>query len=134
MIRRAPTFVLPIAPLREAGLRTAGLRSLACCLAAALALLAAAPAQAVSLDDAKSAGQVGERPDGYLGLVNQDAPEAVKQLVKSVNAKRRASYEGIAAKRGTSVEAVAALAGKKLIERAPPGEYIMDPDGNWKQK
>lgn len=104
-------------------------------LASALVLaLAAAPVLAADLDAAKAAGQVGERVDGYLGLVDANAPADVKALVERVNAGRRAKYGEIAAKRSLPVEAVAAQAGAKLVQRAEPGQYVMDSTGRWKQK
>ena len=104
-------------------------------LVSALALvLTALPVLAADLDGAKAAGQVGERPDGYLGLVDANAPGDVKALVERVNKGRRAKYEQIAAKRGAPVEAVAVQAGAKLIERAQPGHYVMDTSGRWKRK
>jgi uncharacterized protein YdbL (DUF1318 family) len=104
-------------------------------LVSTLALvLAALPVLAADLDSAKAAGQVGERPDGYLGLVDANAPGDVKALVERVNKGRRAKYEQIAAKRAAPVEAVAVQAGAKLIERAQPGHYVMDTSGRWKKK
>ena len=103
-------------------------------VSALVLVLAAAPAFAADLDGAKAAGQVGERLDGYLGLVDEDAPDDVKELVERVNAGRLEKYGEIAAKRDVPVEAVAAAAGVKLIERAEPGHYVMDEEGNWKQK
>lgn len=111
------------------------IRTAALAFASALLLLVAAPgAWAAALDDAKAAGLVGERPDGYLGLVDPNAPPAVKQLVDSVNAKRKAEYTRIAKQNGTAVDAVAALAGAKLIERTPPGQYVMGVDVRWVKK
>jgi len=104
-------------------------------LAAALLLFAAAPnAGAEDLDAARAAGWVGERPDGYLGLVGDSAPAAAKTLVEEINAKRKLKYAEIAKQNGTSTEAVAALMGAKLIERTPPGEYVMGADGRWRKK
>jgi uncharacterized protein YdbL (DUF1318 family) len=103
-------------------------------IAAVLLLLAAPPgARADELDAAKAAGHVGERADGYLGVVS-GAPASAKALVDSVNAKRRAKYAEIAKQNGTPVEAVAALMGEKLIDRAPAGQYVMGADGRWKKK
>jgi uncharacterized protein YdbL (DUF1318 family) len=101
-----------------------------------LALLAVPSGFALAdqLDDAKKAGSVGERPDGYLGVVGEDAGAEVKALVEEINEKRRESYREIAEKRGTSLEAVAVLAGAKLVEKAPPGEYVMTSSGKWIQK
>jgi uncharacterized protein YdbL (DUF1318 family) len=104
-----------------------------CALVLALTLATAAHA-ASELDTAKAAGQVGERPDGYVGLVAADAPETVKQLVSSVNQGRREKYTEIATRNSAPVEAVAARAGAKLIERAAPGEYVMDAEGRWVRK
>ena len=101
---------------------------------ATLLLLCALPAAAQSLDGAKAEGLVGERIDGYAGVVDANAPGAVRAMVDQVNAERRAKYAEIAAERGTSVEAVAQIAGQKLIERASPGEYVLGADGQWRQK
>ena len=99
---------------------------------AAAMLLVAAPAPASPLDDAKRAGQVGEQADGYLGVV-PGAPASARELADRINAERVERYGEIAAKTGTSPTAVAALAGQKLILRASPGEWIRDPDGNWRK-
>jgi uncharacterized protein len=99
-----------------------------------LMLCAALPAAAQSLDEAKAAGQVGERIDGYVGVVDASTPGDVRAMVDQVNAERRQKYAEIAAERGTSVEAVAQIAGQKLIERAPGGQYVLGADGQWRQK
>lgn len=51
---------------------------------------------AMSLQEAKSQGYLGEQANGYLGLV-QANPEA-KAVMDDVNNKRRAHYETIAKK------------------------------------
>ena len=101
----------------------------------ALALLAVPSGGVLAdqLDDAKKAGGVGERPDGYLGVVGNASPQ-VTALVQDINGKRRKQYQAIANKRGTSIAAVAALAGAKLVENAAPGEYVMTSSGNWVRK
>jgi uncharacterized protein YdbL (DUF1318 family) len=104
-------------------------------IAAALLLVAAAPsARADEIDAAKAAGHIGERADGYLGVVSGSAPASAKALVDSVNAKRRTKYAEIAKQNGTAVEAVAALMGEKLMDRTPAGQYVMGADGRWKKK
>lgn len=106
--------------------------TLAFALVAALALPAAS--SELDLDTAKSQGLVGEKVDGFVGIVVAEPTPPVVALVKNVNAKRRAAYEAIAKKNGTEFDAVAALAGAKLIERASPGEWVTDADGNWHKK
>ncbi|MCH8890941.1 MAG: YdbL family protein [Myxococcales bacterium] len=100
----------------------------------ALIVLGALTANAGTLDGAKSAGQIGEGVDGYVHLVDKNAPGDVKALVKDVNSKRKAKYKDIAKTRGASVENVAALAGAKLVERTPAGQYVMDSSGKMRKK
>ena len=91
-------------------------------------------AQAGPLEDAKAQGLVGERIDGYLGLVDSGAPGSVKSLVNQINAEREAKYAEIANKQGAPIAAVAQIAGTKLIQRAPKGEYVMGASGQWQRK
>jgi uncharacterized protein YdbL (DUF1318 family) len=99
-----------------------------------LMLCTALPAAADSLDDAKAEGQVGERIDGYVGVVDANASGEVRALVDQVNAERKEKYAEIAAERGTSIQAVAQIAGQKLIARAPGGQYVLGANGQWRQK
>jgi uncharacterized protein len=91
-------------------------------------------ALADALDDAKAAGLVGERIDGYLGVVDSGAPADVRRLVEQINAERQAEYAEIADKKGVPVKAVGQIAGEKLISRAASGEYVMGVDGQWRRK
>lgn len=97
----------------------------------ALPLLLSLPAMAIELDEAKQKGYVGEQTDGYLGVV-KSAPE-VPELVKDVNAKRKAKYQELAQKNGISLAQVEALAGKKAVEKTSAGHYILL-DGQWVKK
>ncbi len=98
------------------------------------ALGTTAKASGIDLERAKDQGLVGEKADGYVGIVVAQTNSLVQALVNQVNAKRRAAYEEIAKKNGTSVDAVARLAGEKLIERAAQGEWVTDADGVWRKK
>jgi uncharacterized protein len=106
------------------------------CLILAALLIAGTPvvAWAGPLDGPKAAGLIGERPDGFLGLVTENAPADVKALVDKTNAERRVEYEKLAAQVGTSVDAVEVRAGKQLIAKQPPGYYVMNADGSWVRK
>jgi uncharacterized protein len=101
-------------------------------LALALALGLSLPAAALELGEAKAKGLVGEQADGYLGVVSGDGEASA--LAQQVNAKRRAEYGEIAQKRGTSVDDVAKLAGAKLVERTPGGQFVRGSDGRWVKK
>ena len=90
------------------------------------------PAYAVSLEEAKSKGLVGEKPNGYLGTVSPAGPD-VHALTTEVNQKRREAYQDIARRNGTQLEAVEALAGQKAIQNTKPGHYVEGP-GGWTKK
>ncbi|MFE8072516.1 YdbL family protein [Marinobacteraceae bacterium S3BR75-40.1] len=103
-----------------------------------LVLLMSLPVLAMGLDEAKSRldevkreGYVGEKPTGYLGVVK--AGEQAQAIVDAINEARRNEYERIADKHGVEVTKVEAVAGKKALEKTPPGEYIWV-DGQWQQK
>ena len=99
----------------------------------AAALLLALPALADRLGDAKQAGHVGEQADGFIGMP-PGAPASAQTIVEEINVGRGRKYGEIAAKNATSPAAVAALAGKKLTERAPAGQWVRDASGQWRQK
>ncbi len=94
---------------------------------------ASAAAFAADLDQAKNDGLIGERADGYLGLVDSSAAADVRALVAEVNGKRKARYESIAAKNDLSLQQVEALAGKKTIEKTRSGHWVLL-NGGWQQK
>ncbi|GAA0693183.1 hypothetical protein GCM10009104_20590 [Marinobacterium maritimum] len=99
-----------------------------------LALLLSLPAYAISLDDAKAQGLVGERSTGYLGIVTTSPSADVKQLVQQVNSKRRALYQQKAGKAGVSLEIMELRTGERLQQMTPAGEYIQDDNGRWVRK
>jgi uncharacterized protein YdbL (DUF1318 family) len=86
------------------------------------------------LTQPKADGLIGEQVNGYIGLVRQDVPADIKQLVNEVNAKRKAGYQSIAAKQGTSLESVELVGGNKAIEKTLSGNYVRDASGAWQKK
>ena len=95
----------------------------------ALGIVLAVPAFALDLHEARAQGLLGEQWDGYVGIVASPTPE-LEKLTADVNAKRKAHYQQIAQRNGTQLEAVAALAGKKLVEGAPSGQFVKT-NGGW---
>lgn len=91
------------------------------------------PAAAATLDSAKAQGLVGEKPDGLLGAVTPPSAD-VQSLINTVNAKRLALFNDIAAKKGQSLDAVKAVSGQEFIDRTPAGQFIMTPAGQWVKK
>ena len=98
------------------------------------ALLWAIGVQALDVQEAKSAGWIGEQRDGYLGLVTEQAPGDIGKLLARVNQERRSSYQEIANKNQLELRAVEALAAQKAIQKTPPGQYIQGADGIWVKK
>lgn len=90
------------------------------------------PLLALTIEEAKAQGLVGEKSDGYLGLVVPGSGEA-QALANEVNQKRRKAYEEIARRNGTSVTAVETLAGEKAVHNTKPGNFVEGP-GGWMKK
>lgn len=99
-----------------------------------LTLFSASPvsAQSVTLQEAQARGLVGERQDGYIGIV-KNAP-GVQQLVDEINLQRRQLYRDIARKNSIPIDTVERLAAEKAIGKAASGEYVQDAAGNWVRK
>lgn len=101
-----------------------------------LMALAASPAQAQrspAYQAARSAGQIGEQPDGYLGVVGTQSA-AIQQVVDDVNIRRRAEYTRRAEEAQATVEQFAFTTGCNLIARTTPGEKYRAPDGTWRTR
>lgn len=100
--------------------------------ALAAATLTATPALAQrdpAYAAARAAGQVGEQPDGYLGIVGTATPE-LRALVNNLNIQRKKQYTDQAAA-GSTVQQMAFVTGCNLILRTAPGEKYQAPDGRW---
>jgi uncharacterized protein len=95
-------------------------------------LAAQSSAFALSLEDAKANGMVGERSNGYLGTVTTSNPEAVA-LTSEINQKRRQAYEEIANRNRTPLKTVETLAGEKAIQNTKTGNFVETPSG-WVKK
>ena len=99
-----------------------------------LLIIASPAAFAGALDDARQAGHVGEKADGYIALVNAEAPADVKALVQDINKRRKAKYAELSKKNGVPVDAIEAQMGDKLIKKAAGGTYIQNSAGKWVKK
>ncbi|EBG8152026.1 DUF1318 domain-containing protein [Salmonella enterica subsp. enterica] len=87
---------------------------------------------ALTLDEARTQGRVGETLNGYLVALKNDAE--TQKLVLDINHARRASYQQLADSNHFPVDEVAKMAGQKLVERARPGEYVQGINGKWMRK
>ena len=105
-------------------------------LLGALALGLAMPALAQrdpAYEAARENGSIGEKPDGYLGIVNGGDAQ-LQKLVADINLKRKQVYTERASAEGSTVEQFAFTAGCNTISRTRPGEKYQAPDGSWKTR
>lgn len=101
--------------------------------AAALGMAGAAWAQRdPAYAAARAAGQVGEQPDGYLGVVSGGAD--IRALVSKINIQRKAAYTRRAAASGATVEQLAFTSGCNLVAQTEPGEKYRTPGGEWRTR
>ena len=108
-------------------------RLLVLAAAATMAVAVPAAAQTPAVDAARQAGQVGERFDGYMGVVG--TPSAVvRSQVSAINIRRRALYSNLASSRRVAPQEVAIAAGCQLLARVQVGQAYMLADGQWRRR
>lgn len=104
-------------------------------LATAVGLALATPAAALfqrspAYAAARANGQVGEKVDGYLGVVGSQSSD-IEALVADINIKRRANYTEQAQATNVTLQEYGFAQGCALIARTAPGEKYQAPDGSW---
>jgi uncharacterized protein YdbL (DUF1318 family) len=99
----------------------------------ATALPAAAQERDPAYAAARAAGQVGELPDGYIGVVGA-ATKDLSALVNKINIQRKAVYTQRSAASGSTVEEMAFTTGCNLILKTASGEKYRDPTGAWRTR
>ena len=82
---------------------------------------------------ARAAGEVGEKMDGYLGIVVTETVD-LRRLVNDINIKRRAVYSQKAQASNATLEEYALAAGCQAILATAPGEKYQAPDGSWQTR
>ena len=123
MIRLLPTSLRPATLAVAAG---------ALCLGAFGAGSAFAQGRDPAYAAARAAGQVGEKMDGYLGVVTGGG--AARTVADDVNIKRKAVYATKAQENHATVEEYAFTSGCLLIAQTRPGEKYQAPDGSWQTR
>ncbi|WP_375403710.1 YdbL family protein [uncultured Sphingomonas sp.] len=82
---------------------------------------------------ARSAGQVGEQPDGYLGVVGS-ADAELRALVNKINIQRKSAYTSQASASGATIDQFAFTSGCNLVAQTSPGEKYQTPGGDWRTR
>lgn len=106
---------------------------LAALLAVAALAVPAAAQRDPAFDAARASGKVGERVDGYVGIVGAETPD-LRRIVDDINIKRKAVYAERAQANGATIEEYAFSAGCQAIARTVPGEKYQAPDGSWQTR
>ena len=98
-------------------------------------LVAAAPvaAQPSQLGAAITAGEVGERYDGYMGTAHEPSPDLRRQ-VAAINLRRRSLYIELATRRNVTADVIGLTAGCTLLMQLPVGQSYMLKDGIWRRR
>jgi uncharacterized protein YdbL (DUF1318 family) len=101
-------------------------------------VMAASPALAQRAPEyaaARAAGQVGEKMDGYLGIVGAGTAE-LRRMVSDINIQRRDKYteRARAASPPVTLEEFAFATGCQAIAHTTPGEKYQAPDGSWQTR
>ncbi|MCA1174838.1 MULTISPECIES: YdbL family protein [unclassified Pantoea] len=101
-------------------------------MALMLALLLVPSAWALTLDEARQQGRLGETLSGYVAARQQD--DETLALVKRINDGRTQQYQRVAQQNNLTTSEVARIAGEKLVSRAGSGEYVRGINGQWLRK
>lgn len=102
-------------------------------LGAVLSVPTAAQQRDPAYAAARSSGQVGEKMDGYLGIVGAATPD-LRRMVDDINIRRRAVYAEQAQANNATLEEYAFTAGCQAISRTVQGEMYQAPNGTWQQR
>lgn len=82
---------------------------------------------------ARASGKVGEKIDGYLGIVGA-GDAALQAIVNDINIKRRAVYAEKAKAANATLDEYALTAGCQAILATSSGEKYQAPDGSWQTR
>ena len=89
---------------------------------------------ALSLQQAKNQGLIGEMNNGYVGAVQANIPSSVKQLIKRTNDLRKQNFSKLAQQNNLSVNQVASQFAQKAKQRLTRGQYYQSGNGSWTKK
>ena len=95
--------------------------------------LVSTPAFALTLDQARQQGLVGEATNGLLVLRDNNHAQA-RNLVNSINAERTQAFKTGASNAGVALEVFQIRAGERIRQQLPSGVWYQDANGQWHKK
>lgn len=91
--------------------------------------------QDVSVRNLKAMGLVGERFDGYLGIVVPEVDNQIRLTIDQLNNERQEQYMKIVSQsEGSTVGDIELRAGSAFIQREKAGFYILIEGKDWEKK
>jgi|TARA_B110001454_G_scaffold118776_1_gene110881 uncharacterized protein YdbL (DUF1318 family) len=100
---------------------------------AATLLVASQLSFALTLDEAREKGMLGENASGYVEITPRGNADA-KAVMEEVNTKRKAKYQAIANEQNIAIEKIEKIAGEKITEKLSTGQFYKDINGKWNKK
>ena len=88
--------------------------------------------EVAAIVQARRAGLIGERYDGYIGFVATPSADLRRQ-VNAINIRRRSLYYDLATRKGVTPEEVGITAACSLLRRLSAGEYYQLGQGGWRR-
>lgn len=85
-----------------------------------------------AIADLKTKGVIGEDNRGYLGFVTGN--RVMEEVIAAENTDRRSVYEIFAKQQKTGLDVVESVQGARKAEKANPGEFYQNRDGQWVKK
>jgi uncharacterized protein YdbL (DUF1318 family) len=100
---------------------------------AAALLVASQFSFALSLDEARDKGMLGENASGYVEMTPRGDASA-QVVMDEVNSKRKAKYQSIANQQKTGIKNIEKIAGEKITGKLTSGQFYKDASGKWNKK
>ena len=100
---------------------------------AAALLVASQLSFALTLNEARDKGMLGENASGYVELTPRGDASA-QAVMDEVNSKRKAKYQSIAKQQKTGLANIEKIAGEKITGKLPAGQFYKDTSGKWNKK
>ncbi|MEC6830603.1 YdbL family protein [Photobacterium toruni] len=91
-------------------------------------------ALAITLQQAKQQGLVGEANNGLIAAIKPNNNTTINQLIISVNNHRQKTYQAISQSHSVSLNTIKLRAYHKAIEKTQSGHFYQDSRGSWKMK
>ncbi len=89
----------------------------------------------IDFQTARKKGLVGEESNGYISAVKTAPSAEIKNIVKTINQKRKAKFKQIATKTGAkNIGVVGKSVHSTILGKLPAGAFYKNANGSWVRK